>query len=160
MITASALCDSGIPTPGFSCQPLMDPPLTNELEASSNSQTVEGIPSEDHVSTWAQRNPLKEIIPPRKNAQPKKSASQKELEAKNRELAREKSERMNQDIKALLDTLDEGIEKIANEYSKPLKAVSQLVKQTTRFVKSRAACVRNAVVSAKSKELNKGTLSR
>lgn len=136
----------------------MDIPPAAELGNSSTSQAAEVPNSEDHVSTWAQRNPLKEIIPPRKNPQPKKSASQKELAAQNRELASQQNKLMHQDIQALLNTLDAGIEKIANDYKKPIKAISQLVKQTTRFVQSRAVCLRNAVVSAKSKELNKGAL--
>lgn len=66
---------------------------------------------------------------------------------------------MNLDIKALLAVFEKGIEKIATDYKKPVKAVSQIAKNTTRFVKRRAASIRNAVVSMKSKELNQGTFS-
>lgn len=110
----------------------------------------------DDVSTWAARNPQKDIIPPRKNSQPKKSEAAKALAEKNRQEKREKNEAMMFDIRALWNVITQGIKTIAATYKKKEKDVERLVLDQTRFKKRRAPSIRNAIVAAKARELNEG----
>lgn len=84
----------------------------------------------DDASTWAARNPQKDIIPPRKNPQPKKSAAAKALAQKNRDEKRAKNDAMMFDVNA----------------KRKEKDIEQLVLDKSRFKKRRAPNIRNALV--------------
>lgn len=97
----------------------------------------------DDASTWAARNPQKDIIPPRKNPQPKKSAAAKALAQKNRDEKRAKNDAMMFDVNA----------------KRKEKDIEQLVLDKSRFKKRRAPNIRNALVAAKARESDFGRAS-
>lgn len=110
----------------------------------------------DDASTWAARNPQKDIIPPRKNPQPKKSAAAKALAQKNRDEKRAKNDAMMFDVNALWNVIRQGIKDIATTHKRKEKDIEQLVLDKSRFKKRRAPNIRNALVAAKARELNDG----
>ncbi|KAF6751974.1 hypothetical protein DFP72DRAFT_1070675 [Ephemerocybe angulata] len=108
----------------------------------------------DTTSTWAARNPLKEIIPPRRNSQAVKSAAEKAALKIARDARRKDAEHLNEDVVDLLASIEHGIDTLASKHSQPRQRVEQMVLSTSRYVKKRAPSLTNALIHAKGREMN------
>ena len=110
----------------------------------------------DPSSTWAGRNPSKDIIPPRQNVKRK----QTETEKRTAELRRQKSRKALDDLKEGINTFLENekaaIAELAIKHGRKQEYVEKLVKGTYLYGKKCSPSLYNALLHAKAKELNEG----
>lgn len=111
----------------------------------------------DPSSTYALRNPLKDVIPPKQNASKrKKTDSEQRAEKLSRDKKRQKSDAFRDDVQALLAAQEDGIAELARRHGYKREYVEQAVKRSSSYKPRRAPTVPNALVAAKRKELNTG----
>ncbi|KAF6742547.1 hypothetical protein DFP72DRAFT_860399 [Ephemerocybe angulata] len=108
----------------------------------------------DTSSSYALRNPLREIIPPRLNGQAKQTPLEKAATQEHREKDREKKALFHEELQALRDTIKEEVKAIADRHSQKPEHVESLALSLSRFKKTRGLNIQNALVHAKKKEVN------
>ena len=77
--------------------------------------------------TYATRNPQKEVIPPRGNAQPTQTTSQKQATALRRSQARQAQEAFYEDLEELKDAQEKGVKAVADKHGRKVSYVKHSV---------------------------------
>jgi hypothetical protein len=119
---------SDVPTiTSTSNAPLTPAPLVEEPSTSVSENPPLPVPI-DLTSTYANRNPLKEIIPPRQNSSANKTDAQKRAQQLQRDQNRTKLSQLKQDVNELRLGHDEVIRNLAKKHGRKVEYVEKLAK--------------------------------
>ncbi|KAF6743087.1 hypothetical protein DFP72DRAFT_859557 [Ephemerocybe angulata] len=110
----------------------------------------------DEVSTWAERNPMKPIIPPKKNKTIKLTDAGKITAHARTQQTRENKERLTADIRKFKEEQARALQEIAERHGRTLEYVQGRATAATGFKQTRAPNLHNAKLHFMAKEINEG----
>lgn len=133
------------------------PVSPTQSEVSDTSREVpELLQREANTSTWAARNPTRATIRPR-TPPPRLTDAQKASRKIKRDQTTEKRKRLHNAVAEYLEEQRVKIEALSRAHSVTPKAINDIIGGQTHYRNSRKMQVKNALVHAKSKEMNAGT---
>jgi hypothetical protein len=110
------------------------------------------------TTTWAARNPLKDVQSSRRRAKIHLTDAEKSARDLKCQLKRTHAVELQQDINAFNTERDNRILELARKHSKKPSYIRTLITSATHYKKKRAPSLRNALVHHKSLEVNEGTV--
>lgn len=110
----------------------------------------------DHTSSFASRNPTKQLQSSRARPRPKISDAAKITADAKRQQHKENASALRVEIVAFLDVRKTEIGRLAKKYNKSEAIIKQLLSNETSYQNTRAPSLRNALVHAKGQEVNEG----
>jgi hypothetical protein len=123
----------------------------------SNSNLPEDPIQIDSSLTFASRNPTKDVIPSRVRPYKKLTDAQKISANTKRELNKENSEALKAEVDVFFNHRDTETSRLAKKYNKSEVNIKLLLTNESKYQKTRAPSLRNALVHAKGLEVNEGT---
>ncbi|KAG1794347.1 uncharacterized protein HD556DRAFT_1236853 [Suillus plorans] len=133
------------------------PVSPTQSEVSDTSREVpELLQREANTSTWAARNPTRATIRPR-TPPPRLTDAQKASRKIKRDQTTEKRKRLHNAVAEYLEEQRVKIEALSRAHSVTPKAINDIIGGQTHYRNSRKMQVKNALVHAKSKEMNAGS---
>jgi hypothetical protein len=111
-------------------------------------------PEPHNDSTWAARNPQKDIIPSRNRE--KLTETEKATRKLGQEQARLKKSLLTADVDAYIAERDATIEQLAAKHSQKSDYIKSLVNNSSGFKNKREPALHNALAHFKAVEVNKG----
>jgi hypothetical protein len=110
------------------------------------------------TSTWASRNPLKDVQPSRVRIKIKITDAEKATRNIKRQLNKSNALALRADVDMFCVDRDTRILEMSKKYSKKPSYIRALLTQVSHYKKSRAPSLRNALVHHKTLEINESML--
>jgi hypothetical protein len=106
------------------------------------------------TTTWASRNPLKDVQPSRQRIRPHHTDAERMARDKKRQLNRTNAAALKEDIDTFFAERDERIAELAKKHSRKPSYIRLLLTNATHYTNPRAPTLKNALVHHKTKEVN------
>jgi hypothetical protein len=128
--------------------------ITNPPDVSPTIAIISADPPD--VSSLASRNPTRDIIGARVRPREKLSNAEKFTAAAKQKLNKDNAADLKLEISEFFDGRDTEIDRLAKKYNKSVSHIKQLFNNGSTYKNTREPSLRNALVHAKTREMNEG----
>jgi hypothetical protein len=115
---------------------------------------MSGDIEDNGTTTWASRNPLKDVQPSRVRSRVIRTDAEKATYEARRQLNKTNAQALQAAIDVFCAERNTKIEQLAKEYGKKAAYIRNLVTNATHYKNTRAPSLKNALVHHKSVEVN------
>jgi len=127
--------------------------LSNDMSES----VPESVPAPSKtLSSFASRNPTRDVNPVRVRQHPKITDAEKITAEAKRQLNKENAAALQLEVEQAFDARNTEVSRIAKKHNKTDLYIRQILAKETNFRGTRAPSLRNALVHAKGVEMNEG----
>ena len=113
-------------------------------------------PTVQSCTTWASRNPFKDVQPTRTRTKKTLTGAEKVTRDARRKVLQANNQALQDDVTLFQEERDTKIQDLATKHSKTVDGVHLLLTNATHYKQSRAPSLQNALIHHKTEEVNAG----